>query len=169
VRLAEVDAGKPAGLRSDEREELVRLRRENFELRRANSILKEAPLFSPGARPTPAEVSRFIDMFRALFGVEPICRTLGVSASAYWRRATSERSARRLEEERLTARIAELQEANYGAYGYRRMWRALTLSGEDPGRDQVARLMRAGRGLRAPSARESVADYETRSCGAPAA
>jgi hypothetical protein len=87
-------------------------------------------------------VSRFIDMFRALFGVEPICRTLGVSASAYWRRATGERSARRLEDERLTAPIAELHEANYGAYGYRRMWRALTLSGEDPGRDQVARLMR---------------------------
>jgi transposase len=45
VRRAEVDAGKRAGLRSDEREELWRLRRENFELRRANSILKEASLF----------------------------------------------------------------------------------------------------------------------------
>jgi transposase len=45
VRRAEVDAGRRAGLRSDEREELARLRRENFELRRANSILKEASLF----------------------------------------------------------------------------------------------------------------------------
>src|SRR5205085_4220011 len=45
VRRAEVDAGKRQGLRSDEREELARLRRENFELRRANSILKEASLF----------------------------------------------------------------------------------------------------------------------------
>jgi putative transposase len=87
-------------------------------------------------------VSRFIDTFRARFGVEPICRTLRVSASAYYQRANGGRSARRLEDERLTQRIREVHRANYGAYGYRRMWRALELSGEDPGRDRVARLMR---------------------------
>src|SRR5512142_1066253 len=45
VRRAEVDAGQRDGISSDEREELKRLRRENFELRRANSILKEASVF----------------------------------------------------------------------------------------------------------------------------
>jgi transposase len=45
VRRAEVDAGKRDGLTTDEREELRRLRREVFELRRANSILKEASVF----------------------------------------------------------------------------------------------------------------------------
>jgi transposase len=45
VRRAEVDAGKREGLSTDEREELKRLRRENFELRRANSILKEASVY----------------------------------------------------------------------------------------------------------------------------
>jgi transposase len=45
VRRAEVDAGKREGLTTDEREELKRLRREVFELRRANSILKEASVF----------------------------------------------------------------------------------------------------------------------------
>ena len=45
VRRAEVDAGKRDGLRTDEREELEQLRREVFELRRANSILKEASVF----------------------------------------------------------------------------------------------------------------------------
>jgi transposase len=45
VRRAEVDAGLREGLTSDERDELKRLRRENFELRRANSILKEASVF----------------------------------------------------------------------------------------------------------------------------
>jgi len=45
VRRAEVDAGKRDGLRTDEREELKQLRREVFELRRANSILKEASVF----------------------------------------------------------------------------------------------------------------------------
>jgi putative transposase len=39
-------------------------------------------------------VSAFIDEHRARFGVEPICRTLGVSASAFYQRATGERSAR---------------------------------------------------------------------------
>lgn len=45
VRRAEVDAGRRDGLRTDEREELKQLRREVFELRRANSILKEASVF----------------------------------------------------------------------------------------------------------------------------
>jgi transposase len=45
VRRAEIDAGKREGLSSNEREELKRLRRENFELRRSNEILKSASLF----------------------------------------------------------------------------------------------------------------------------
>ena len=36
-----------------------------------------------GARPRPTEVTAFIDECRGRFGVEPVCRTLGVSASAY--------------------------------------------------------------------------------------
>jgi hypothetical protein len=32
-------------------------------------------------------VSAFIDMHRERFGVEPICRVLDVSASAYYQRA----------------------------------------------------------------------------------
>jgi hypothetical protein len=39
-------------------------------------------------------VSAFIDEHRERFGVEPICRALDVSASAYYERATCERSAR---------------------------------------------------------------------------
>jgi len=45
VRQAEVDQGMREGLSSAEREEIRRLRRENFELRRANEILKSASLF----------------------------------------------------------------------------------------------------------------------------
>jgi putative transposase len=39
-------------------------------------------------------VSRYIDEHRGRFGVEPICRVLGVSASAYYQRATGQRSER---------------------------------------------------------------------------
>jgi transposase len=88
-------------------------------------------------------VSAFIDMHRDRFGVEPICRTLGVSASAHYQRQTGQRSARQLDDERLLERIGELHAANYCAYGYRRTWKALLRSGEKVGRDRVKRLMRA--------------------------
>lgn len=46
VRQAEADSGSRADLlRSEEREEIRRLRKENFELRRANEILKSASVF----------------------------------------------------------------------------------------------------------------------------
>jgi putative transposase len=63
-------------------------------------------------------VSAFIDDRNAAgFAVELICRTLGVSQSAYYRRRSGERSARAVEDERLLARIEETHEANYCAYG----------------------------------------------------
>jgi putative transposase len=87
-------------------------------------------------------VSRFIDEHRGRFGVEPICRTLGVSASASYQRASGRRSARATEDARLVERICELHAADYYAYGYRRMWRALQRAGEQVGRDRVKRLTR---------------------------
>jgi putative transposase len=65
-------------------------------------------------------VSRFIDEHRGCFGVEPICRTMGVSASAYYRRKTGQRSARAVGDEQLLERIERVHAANYSCYGYRR-------------------------------------------------
>jgi transposase len=45
VRQAEIDTGRREGLSSEEREEIKRLRKENYELRRANEILKAASVF----------------------------------------------------------------------------------------------------------------------------
>jgi transposase len=46
VRQAEADwGGRPELLSGQEREEIRRLRRENYELRRANEILKSASVF----------------------------------------------------------------------------------------------------------------------------
>jgi putative transposase len=87
-------------------------------------------------------VTRYIEERRDVFGVEPICRTLGVSASAYYQRATGERSARRVEDERLVARIREVHSENFECYGYPRVWHELRRQGEQVGRDHVARLMR---------------------------
>ncbi len=84
----------------------------------------------------------FIETQRVRFAVEPICRTLGVSASAYYQRATGRRSQRSLEDERLLELIRELHARNYYAYGSWRMWKALGRTGEQVGRGQVERLMR---------------------------
>ena len=88
-------------------------------------------------------MSAFIDQHRERFGVEPICRVLGVSASAYYKRAKGELSARGREDERLLEVIRTTHKKNYEAYGYRRTWKALQRAGEHAPRCQVQRLMRA--------------------------
>jgi transposase len=45
VRQAERDAGQRPGLTTDERQRLKQLERENFELKRANEILRKASAF----------------------------------------------------------------------------------------------------------------------------
>jgi putative transposase len=87
-------------------------------------------------------VSVFVEEHRERLGVEPICKTLEISASAYYQRRKGERSVRSLEDERLSGLITEIHEANYCAYGYRRTWIALQRAGEQVGRGRVARLMR---------------------------
>ena len=141
-----------------------KLRNEVAELRRANEILKVGvPVFRARARPRPSEVSAFIDERRVDFGVEPICRTLGVSASAYYQRATGERSARAVEDERLLEVIRTTHKRNYAAYGYRRTWKALLRAGERVPRCQVQRLMAAHGISGRQAAREAVADHQGKS------
>ena len=59
-------------------------------------------------------MSRFIDEYRGRFGVEPICRVLGVSASAYYQRADRRPV---VGDERLLEQIEAVQAANYHCYG----------------------------------------------------
>jgi transposase InsO family protein len=86
-------------------------------------------------------VNAFIDQNRERFGVEPICRTLEVSASAYYHRRTGTRSARSVEDERLLDVIRVTHKANFEAYGYRKMWKRLLRAGETAPRCQVQRFM----------------------------
>ncbi|MBV9424847.1 MAG: IS3 family transposase [Solirubrobacterales bacterium] len=91
-------------------------------------------------------MSRFIDEHRERFGVEPICQTLGVSASAYYQRASGRGSRRRLEDQRLRRVIREVWEANYECYGQERIWQELRRRGEQAGRDAWwprSRMMRS--------------------------
>jgi putative transposase len=84
----------------------------------------------------------FIDAHRARFGVEPICRTLGIAPSTYYARKTRLPSRRAIEDARLLARIRTVHEQNYGAYGSRRVWKALRRRGVPVPRCRVERLMR---------------------------
>ena len=88
-------------------------------------------------------MTAFIEQHRGRFGVEPICRTLGVSASAYYQRRTGVRSERAVGDERLLGQIERVYGANYSCYGYRRTWLELKRQGVHVGRDRVKRLMRA--------------------------
>jgi putative transposase len=87
-------------------------------------------------------VTAYIDAHRGRFGVEPICKVLDVSASAYYHRKTGRRSRRVVADERLLALIRELHLANYEAYGSRKTWKKLRRVGNRAGRDQIARVMR---------------------------
>jgi len=84
----------------------------------------------------------FIDTHRARFGVEPICRTLGIAPSTYYARKTRPPSTRTMEDARLLARIETVHEQNYGAYGSRRVWKALRRQGVPAPCCRVERLMR---------------------------
>jgi putative transposase len=113
-------------------------------------------------------VTAFIDAHRDRFGVEPICRVLGVSASAYYQRRSCAPSARAREDERLLAVISETHKANYEAYSYRRTWKALLRAGERVPRCQVQRLMHAhgicGAKRRGKPWRTTIADPDVQRC-----
>ena len=114
-------------------------------------------------------MTAFIDEHRGRFGVEPICKTLDVSASAYYLRKTGARSARSVEDEQLLERILKLHADNYYAYGARRMWKALTRAGETAAkvhrRADHARSRHPGR----QAARQAMADHTARPLRSPPA
>jgi putative transposase len=90
----------------------------------------------------------FIDEYRAVFGVEPICRLLPIAPSTYY-----ENIAKRPDVDRLSIRArrdialkVEIRRAfdeNFHVYGVRKVWRQLQREGFDIARCTVARLMKA--------------------------
>lgn len=84
----------------------------------------------------------FIDTHCDRFGVEPICRTLGIAPSTYYARKTRPPSRRAVEDAVLLERIRGVHEQNYRAYGSRRVWKALRRQGVPVARCRVERLMR---------------------------
>jgi putative transposase len=82
-----------------------------------------------------------IDALRDRFGVEPICRVLGVATSTYYARKTRPPSARRVRDEQLKTQIRRVWDANYQLYGARKLWAQLRREGITVARCTVERLM----------------------------
>ena len=89
----------------------------------------------------------FINEYRAIHGVEPICRVLPIARSTYYAHA-----ARHADPGKLPARaqrdaapkieIGRVYDENFRVYGVRKVWRQLGREGIAVARCTVARLMR---------------------------
>jgi putative transposase len=87
-------------------------------------------------------VSAFIDEHRERLGVEPVCRELEVSASAYRARRTRPPSSRSLRDAWLLEQVRRVHEGSNGVYGQFKIWDELNDTGVRVARCTVERLMR---------------------------
>ena len=106
-------------------------------------------------------MSAYIDAHRRRFGVEPICRTLGVAPSTYYAARARPPSARAQRDAQLKDHIRRVHADSYGVYGADKVWAQLNREGIRVARCTVERLMRglglAG-ALRGKPRRTTVAD-----------
>ena len=86
-------------------------------------------------------MTRYIDAYRARFGVEPICRTLKVAPSTYYAARQRAPSTRSLRDADLKARLTQVHAAHFGVYGVRKLWHQLQREGTTVARCTVERLM----------------------------
>jgi len=109
-------------------------------------------------------VTCYVEERRDAFGVEPICRVLGVPVSTHYARRSRKPSRRELADRELLAEIEAARTGYRRVYGARKTWLELRRRGVDAGRDQVARVMRAhgieGR-LRGRKRRTTIPDEAT--------
>jgi putative transposase len=87
-------------------------------------------------------VTAFVEERRDVFGVEPICRRLGVPVSTHYARRSRKPSRRELADRELLLEIEAARSGRRRVYGARKTWKELKRRGVDVGRDQVARVMR---------------------------
>jgi transposase InsO family protein len=90
----------------------------------------------------------FLDQHRDTYGVEPICATLPIAPSTYFRHKAQQqdpttRSARQQRDDEWRAAIQRVWNENEQVYGPRKVWKQLRREGYLVARCTVERLMRA--------------------------
>ena len=85
---------------------------------------------------------RYVEERRDAFGVEPICRAIGVPVSTHYARRSRKPSARALADRELLVEIEAARSGRRKVYGARKTWKELRRRDVEAGRDQVARVMR---------------------------
>ena len=144
VAQAEQEEGDREALKSDERAELERLRRENRQAPAERDILSGAAAWP--ARETSGIPSKdppgFVEREQAVYPIATMCRLLGLSTSGYY--AWAKRSPSwRARDAVLLAQIRMAHVASHGTYGAPRIQIDLAERGYRVGRKRVARLMAA--------------------------
>ena len=91
---------------------------------------------------------RFIDTHRTAYGVEPICRVVGIAPSTYYEQQARTRDPARLpartqRDAALRPEITRVWEATRRRYGAKKVWKELRREGRVVARCTVARLYRA--------------------------
>jgi putative transposase len=88
-------------------------------------------------------MSTLIDAHRGEYGVEPICRAVGIAPSSYYAVKARQRdpSRRAVRDAWLLAEIRRVHAANYDVYGVRKVWWQLQREGIEVARCTVERLM----------------------------
>lgn len=87
-------------------------------------------------------MTRYVEERRDAFGVEPICRTVGVPVSTHYARRSRKPSARELADRELLVEIEAARSGRRRVYGARKTWKELRRREIEVGRDRVARVMR---------------------------
>nr|WP_249145388.1 IS3 family transposase [Gordonia sp. SCSIO 19800] len=152
VKQAEIDGGVRPGTTTSEAERIAQLERENRELRRTNTILKQASAFFRGGdRPPAALIVEFVATFRGEHGVDPICAALrDTAAQIAPSTVRAHLSSRRVEAPRVVrdrevlGEIRTVHADNLGVYGARKVHAELGRKGVRVARCTVERLMKAG-------------------------
>ena len=136
-----------------ERDELVRLRRENKQLRLERDILSSRGLVRPRDRRGAVRVFEFMSANQAVFPIATMARVLGVSETGYhaWRHRPP--STHALADAALLKRVRTVHAGSRETYGAPRVHAELRAGGERHGRKRIARLMRDA-GLVGASRRE---------------
>lgn len=87
-------------------------------------------------------MTRYIEVHKDAYGVEPICQVLEVAPSSYYAAVARPLSPRRRRDAELKREIERVHADNFGVYGIEKVWRQLNREGIEVGRERVARLMR---------------------------